>query len=82
MKVIHVAGTKEKFRLPVSLFRASGKRIQDGALYFTVLERFTERMEYNGSEISEEDLIRYTELVLEKVEVMLSEGLNRRRNSS
>jgi len=76
MKVIHVAGTNGKgsvCRYLYSVLRENGYRT--GLYTSPYLERFTERIECNGSEISEEDLIRYTERVLEKVDLMMAEGL-------
>lgn len=76
MKVIHVGGTNGKgsvCRFLYSVLQENGYKI--GLYTSPYLERFTERMECNGSEISEEDLIRYTKRVLEKVDVMLEEGM-------
>lgn len=76
MKVIHVAGTNGKgsvCRYLYSVLQENGYKT--GIYTSPFLERFTERIEYNGAEISEEDLIRYTEMVLEKVDIMLEEGL-------
>jgi dihydrofolate synthase/folylpolyglutamate synthase len=75
MKVIHVAGTNGRARFAGTCIPCCRKTAIDRALYLPFLERFTERIECNGAEISEEDLIRYTERVLEKVDVMLAEGL-------
>ncbi|HWQ79735.1 MAG TPA: folylpolyglutamate synthase/dihydrofolate synthase family protein [Anaerovoracaceae bacterium] len=76
MKVIHVAGTNGKgsvCRYLYSVLQENG--YQTGLYTSPYLERFTERMEYNGSEIPKEDLIRYTERVLETVDAMLAEGM-------
>jgi len=76
MKVIHVGGTNGKgsvCRFLYSVLQENGYRI--GLYTSPYLERFTERMECNGSEISQEDLIKYTKRVLEKVDVMLEEGM-------
>ncbi|HVI40930.1 MAG TPA: Mur ligase family protein, partial [Anaerovoracaceae bacterium] len=76
MKVIHVAGTNGKGSVCRYLYSVLQENGYKTGLYTSpFLERFTERMEYNGSEISQEDLIRYTELVLKKVEIMLNEGM-------
>lgn len=75
MSVIHVAGTNGKgsvCRYLYSVFQENG--LKTGMYTSPYLERFTERMEYNGSEISREELIHYTELVLKKVDLMLAEG--------
>ncbi|HML38425.1 MAG TPA: folylpolyglutamate synthase/dihydrofolate synthase family protein [Bacillota bacterium] len=75
MKVIHVAGTNGKGSVCRYLYSALQENGYRTGLYTSpYLERFTERMECNGSEISQEDLIRYTERVLEKVDLMISEG--------
>lgn len=76
MKVIHVAGTNGKGSACRFLYTVLQENGYKTGLYTSpYLERFTERMEYNGSEISQEDLIRYTQLVLDTVEIMLSEGM-------
>lgn len=76
MKVIHVAGTNGKGSVCRYLYSVLQENGYKTGLYTSpYLERFTERMEFNGSEISQEDLIRYTELVLEKVDIMLSEDM-------
>lgn len=75
MNVIHVAGTNGKGSVCRYLYSALQENGYKTGLYTSpYLERFTERMEYNGSEISHEDLIRYTELVLKKIDLMLVEG--------
>ena len=76
MKVIHVAGTNGKGSVCRYLYSVLQENGYKTGLYTSpFLERFTERMEYNGSEISQEDLSRYTELVLKKVDIMLEEGM-------
>lgn len=76
MKVIHVAGTNGKGSVCRYLYSVLQENGYKTGLYTSpFLERFTERIEYNGSEISEEDLVRYTELVLKMVDIMLEEGM-------
>lgn len=76
MKVIHVAGTNGKGSVCRFLYSVLQENGYKTGLYTSpFLERFTERMEYNGAEISREDLIRYTQRVLEKVDVLLEEGM-------
>ena len=75
MKIIHVAGTNGKgsvCRYVYSVLQENGYRV--GLYTSPFLERFTERIEFNGSEISPEDLAKCTEEVLEKVDLMLEEG--------
>ncbi len=75
MRVIHVAGTNGKGSVCRYLYSVLQENGYKTGLYTSpYLERFTERMEYNGSEISQEDLIRYTELVLKNVDLMLAAG--------
>lgn len=77
VKVIHVAGTNGKGSVCRFLYSVLQENGYKAGLYTSpYLERFTERMECNGSEISPEDLIHYTERALDKVEVMLSEGMD------
>ncbi|MDD4565800.1 MAG: bifunctional folylpolyglutamate synthase/dihydrofolate synthase [Eubacteriales bacterium] len=76
MRVIHVGGTNGKgsvCRFLYSVLQDNGYKI--GLYTSPYLERFTERIECNGSEISKEDLIQYTKRVLEKVDLMLEEGM-------
>ncbi|MEL7658549.1 MAG: Mur ligase family protein, partial [Bacillota bacterium] len=76
MKVIHVAGTNGKGSVCRYLYSVLQENGYKTGLYTSpFLERFTERMEYNGAEISEADLICFTGQVLEKVDVMLEEGM-------
>ncbi|MDO4552157.1 MAG: folylpolyglutamate synthase/dihydrofolate synthase family protein [Bacillota bacterium] len=75
MKVIHVAGTNGKgsvCRFLYSVLQAHGFRT--GLYISPFLERFTERIEFDGREISPEDLARCTEDVLKQVERMLAMG--------
>jgi len=76
MKVIHVAGTNGKgsvCRYLTSVLSENGYKV--GLYTSPYLERFTERIEFDGQEIGEEDLIRCAALVFEKVEEMLALGL-------
>jgi len=75
MKVIHVAGTNGKGSVCRFLYTVLQENGYRAGLYTSpYLERFTERIEFNGSEISEAALIEYTQRALEKIDVMLSEG--------
>lgn len=76
VKVIHVAGTNGKGSVCRYLYTVLQENGYKAGMYTSpYLERFTERIECGGSEISEADLIRYTEKVMEKVELMLAEGM-------
>ncbi len=76
MKVIHVAGTNGKGSVCRYLYSALQENGYKTGLYTSpFLERFTERIECNGWEISEEDLARYTEKVLEVIDAMIEEGM-------
>lgn len=75
MKIIHVAGTNGKGSVCRYLYSVLQENGYKTGLYTSpFLERFTERIEFNGAEISHEDLASSTEAVLEKVELMLAEG--------
>lgn len=77
MNVIHVAGTNGKGSVCRYLYSVLQENGYKTGLYISpFLERFTERIEFNGLEISEEDLARCTELVLEKVDQLISEGMD------
>ncbi len=76
MKVIHVAGTNGKgsvCRYLDWMLRENGYRT--GIYSSPYLERFTERIEYNGEEISEEDLVSCAQVVFKGVDEMLAQGL-------
>ena len=76
MKVIHIAGTNGKGSVCRYLYSVLQENGYKAGLYTSpFLERFTERVEYNGAEISEKDLVCYTERVLKTVELMLTEGM-------
>jgi dihydrofolate synthase/folylpolyglutamate synthase len=77
MKVIHVAGTNGKGSVCRYLYSVLQENGYKTGLYTSpFLERFTERIEFNGSEISPESLAQYTELVIQKVDVMVREGMD------
>ena len=75
MKVIHVAGTNGKgsvCRYLTSVLQENGYKV--GLYTSPYLERFTERIEFDGKEISEEDLIDCAAVVFRAVEQMLDSG--------
>jgi len=75
MKVIHVAGTNGKGSVCRYLYSVLQENGYKAGLYTSpYLERFTERIEFNGAEITPEDLVEYTDEVLTKVGIMLAEG--------
>ena len=77
MNVIHVAGTNGKGSVCRYLYSVLQENNYKTGLYISpFLERFTERIEFNGLEIPEEDLARCTEWVLEKVDQLISEGMD------
>ncbi|MBR2779067.1 MAG: bifunctional folylpolyglutamate synthase/dihydrofolate synthase [Firmicutes bacterium] len=76
LKIIHVAGTNGKgsvCRYVYSVLREAGCRT--GIYVSPYVERFTERIECDGREISPEELAVNTEKVLAAVDQMLAEGL-------
>ncbi len=75
MKVIHVAGTNGKgsvCRAIYEVFQENGFRT--GLYISPFIERFNERIVFDGEEISDEDLDRITDLVIEKSDEMVAEG--------
>ena len=75
MKVIHVAGTNGKgsvCRYLQSVLTENGYRV--GLYTSPYLQRFSERMEFDGQEISPEDLVACAEAVFPKVEEMIRQG--------
>ncbi|MBR6700208.1 MAG: bifunctional folylpolyglutamate synthase/dihydrofolate synthase [Firmicutes bacterium] len=76
LKVIHVGGTNGKgsvCRYVYSALQESGYKT--GLFISPYIEEFTERIEYDGKQISPADLYRITELVIEKADEMVQEGL-------
>lgn len=76
LKVIHVTGTNGKgsvCRFLYEILNASGYRT--GAFFSPYIQRFTERIQFAGAEISEEDLAACAEKVLEKAEEMVADKL-------
>jgi len=75
MKVIHVAGTNGKgsvCRYLASILQENGYKV--GLYTSPYLERFTERIEFDGREISEEDLTECAAMVFDAVDRMLADG--------
>ena len=75
MKVIHVAGTNGKgsvCRYLASVLKENGYKV--GLYTSPYLERFTERIEFDGKEISKEDLTDCAETVFRAVDKMLEAG--------
>jgi dihydrofolate synthase/folylpolyglutamate synthase len=77
LKYVHVAGTNGKGSTVAfisSILIESGYRV--GIYTSPYIQRFTERIRVNNDEISKQDLARIASFVKEKVEVMVSMGLN------
>lgn len=76
MKVIHVAGTNGKGSVCQYLSQALIAAGYHVGLYTSpYLQRFTERIQLSGAEISGEDLATSTESVFRCIEQMLAEGM-------
>ena len=76
LKVIHVAGTNGKgstCRYMYSILQEAGYKT--GLYTSPFLEKFNERIEFNGDMISDEDLSVYTDRVLAEVKNMTDKGL-------
>lgn len=77
LKVIHVAGTNGKgstCRYMYSILQEAGYKT--GLYTSPFLEKFNERIEFNGDMISDEDLSVYTDRVLAEVKKMTDKGLD------
>ncbi len=75
MKVIHVAGTNGKgsvCRYLASILQENGYKT--GLYTSPYIERFTERIEFDGREISEEDLVECADKVFRAVDRMIAAG--------
>ena len=75
LKVIHVAGTNGKGSICRYLYCALQAAGYKTGLYISpFIEVFNERIEAGGQMISDEDLAKYTDRVLEQVRVMTDAG--------
>ncbi len=77
LKYVHVAGTNGKGSTVAfisSILAAAGYRA--GVYTSPYIQRFTERIRINDSEIGEEDLARVTGFVKEKADIMVARGEN------
>ncbi len=77
LKYVHVAGTNGKGSTVAfigSILAASGYKT--GIYTSPYIQRFTERIMINGTEIGEEDLARITGYVKSKVDIMVARGEN------
>ncbi|MBC8589389.1 bifunctional folylpolyglutamate synthase/dihydrofolate synthase [Paratissierella segnis] len=76
LKYIHVGGTNGKGSTSSYLYhclRSEGYKV--GLYTSPYLERFNERIQINGEDIPDETLARITDMVREKADIMVSEGL-------
>lgn len=77
LKVIHVAGTNGKGSVSKFLEEALGACGYKMGLYTSpFIEKFNERIRLGGRDISDEDLEKYTDIVVEKAGEMVQEGLD------
>ncbi|MBN7771912.1 bifunctional folylpolyglutamate synthase/dihydrofolate synthase [Clostridium aminobutyricum] len=77
LNVIHVAGTNGKGSVCRYLYEALSANDYKVGLYTSpFLEVFNERIEYNGALISDEELEQCTDHVLQKVQLMLEQGMD------
>ncbi len=77
IRTIHIAGTNGKgsvCRYIYSVLLAGGYKA--GLYTSPFLERFTERIEFNGAEISQDAVATYAQKVLEMASLMLEEGFD------
>ncbi|MDD2494420.1 MAG: bifunctional folylpolyglutamate synthase/dihydrofolate synthase [Tissierellia bacterium] len=76
-KIIHVGGTNGKgstSNMIHDVLFASGYKV--GLYISPYLEKFTERIQVNKTQIDENSLARITSLVKEKIDIMIEEGYN------
>ena len=75
LKAIHVAGTNGKGSVCRYLYEALQENGYRVGLYISpFIRRFNERIQFDGQEISDEDLESCSRKVLEKAEEMVREG--------
>ncbi len=76
-KIIHIAGTNGKgstSNMIHDVLMASNYKV--GLFISPYLQEFTERIQINKKHIDKESLARITDLVKEKIDIMLKEGYN------
>jgi dihydrofolate synthase/folylpolyglutamate synthase len=76
-KIIHIAGTNGKgstSNMIHDVLMASGYKA--GLFISPYLEEFTERIQVNKQHIDKDSLARITQLVKEKIDIMIKEGYN------
>ena len=76
MRFIHIAGTNGKGSVSRYLYEIlleSGKK--PGLFISPFLEKFNERIEYNGSMITDDEIARISERVVAEADKMVEEGL-------
>lgn len=77
LKCIHVAGTNGKGSVCKYLYEALQENgYKTGLFTSPFLEVFNERIEFDRQFISDEDLKKCTDLVLEKIDIMIREGFD------
>lgn len=75
LKVIHVAGTNGKGSVCRYMYEALRENGYKVGLYTSpFIECFNERIQYDGSMITDEELSTYTKMAVEKTEEMVREG--------
>ncbi len=75
LKVFHIAGTNGKGSVCKYLYEAlQAEGYRTGLYTSPFLEVFNERIEFNHKFISDEDLEKYTDIVLEKVKLITERG--------
>ncbi len=77
LRVIHVAGTNGKGSVCQYLYRALLENgYQTGLFISPFIEKFHERIQFDGAYITDEELQSYTEQVVAKTEEMVAEGFD------
>ena len=77
LKVIHIAGTNGKGSISTMLNGVLTQAGYNVGLYTSpFLEKFNERIKINNMDIPDEDIAYYLTEVKEKIDKMISEGLN------
>lgn len=75
LKYIHIAGTNGKGSVSAyvtNILQEAGYKV--GLFTSPYLERFNERISINGIDIPDEELARITEMIKEKIDIMIKEG--------
>lgn len=75
LKIVHIAGTNGKGSVSRYIYTMLQECGYKAGIYISpYIDRFTERIEFDGRQISPEDLAKYTKIVTEAADAMVARG--------